>query len=383
MNSNTPLVYIEKEVASTNIQFNPTGAVISPDATYEELLKTGKKLKQFEEVAESCIHWILGDLLRFAEGKFSDKVSQLEHEWGFSYKTYANDKWVCKNIDFSIRIEKIYFRHYQIIAPFKPEEQKIWIKKILENGIDGKIMTQDFLKAAVREHKKFLALEDARKHQNKNSPVVKKQDALEFLDSFENRSVDLLLTDPPYMTDVDDIHKFAFDWTVKALRKVKPTGRAYIFIGAYPRELNAYIQQCEAQDQLEFANIMVWHYKNTLGPDPKMKYKKCWQAILYLYGKDAEPLNSEILLEKMDVQEFIVKGERQHRWEKPIELAELLIMHSTKIGDLIIDPFVGTGTFLIAAKGLGREAIGSEIDHEMLEIAESRGCLKVENKVSE
>ncbi len=80
------------------------------------------------------IHWILGDLLRFAEGKFSDKVSQLEHEWGFSYNTLAQDKWVARKIDWSIRIDKIPFRHYQVIAFYELADQKIWIKKILDEN---------------------------------------------------------------------------------------------------------------------------------------------------------------------------------------------------------------------------------------------------------
>lgn len=54
-------------------------------------------------------------------------------------------------------------------------------------------------------------------------------------------SCDLLITDPPYSTDVNDVFEFAASWLPAALDKVKPSGRAYVCIGAYPDELLAYL----------------------------------------------------------------------------------------------------------------------------------------------
>jgi DNA modification methylase len=68
------------------------------------------------------------------------------------------------------------------------------------------------------------------------------------------------------------------------------------------------------------------------------------------------------------------KGDWYHGWQKPMSLAEKLIRHSTKKGDSVVDPFVGTGTFLLAASKLGRIGIGADISMENLKIAESRGC---------
>jgi hypothetical protein len=51
---------------------------------------------------------------------------------------------------------------------------------------------------------------------------------------FFNMKCDLLITDPPYMTDIDDINKFAKDWLPGALTNVKSTGSAFVFIGACP-----------------------------------------------------------------------------------------------------------------------------------------------------
>ena len=70
-----------------------------------------------------------------------------------------------------------------------------------------------------------------------NKPVVHKMSYADFLPTLEDNSVDLLITDPPYSTDVEDIAGFAQDWVPLALSKVKETGRAFICIGAYPKEL--------------------------------------------------------------------------------------------------------------------------------------------------
>lgn len=187
---------------------------------------------------------------------------------------------------------------------------------------------------------------------------------------------DLLLTDPPYSTEVKDIATFARGWLPLALSKVKPTGRAYIFTGPYPQELRAYLNV--EVSRLTLANILVWEYRNTLGPSPSRTYKNNWQAILYYHGPEALPLKCSLLTEQFAVQEVSAPdgrwGVRYHAWEKPLELAERLIRHSTRESDLVLDCFAGTGTFLIAATRLGRIAKGCEVSKEMIDIARERGC---------
>jgi len=55
-------------------------------------------------------------------GKFGEMASQLQHEWGFKYKTFQNDKWVAEKVDLSLRRDKIPFRHYKIITSYEPRE---------------------------------------------------------------------------------------------------------------------------------------------------------------------------------------------------------------------------------------------------------------------
>jgi site-specific DNA-methyltransferase (adenine-specific) len=207
--------------------------------------------------------------------------------------------------------------------------------------------------------------------------TVYQRDALDFLESLEPQSVDLLLTDPPYMTDVEDIAAFARSWVPLGLSRVKPTGRVYIFTGAYPRELHAYLSVLLGESAFSFDNVLVWTYRNTLGPSPSHGYKLNWQSIFYLYGSDAPPLDCPSMIEQFTVQDVRAPdarlGDRYHAWQKPDELAERLIQHSTRPNHLIADPFAGTGTFLAAALRLGRIGIGSETSGAMLAICQDRG----------
>jgi len=186
---------------------------------------------------------------------------------------------------------------------------------------------------------------------------------------------DLLITDPPYSTDIDDIASFAASWLPVALAKVKATGRAYVCIGAYPDEIKAYLS---VTTPMKLHQILVWSYKNTLGPAPTHDYKLNWQAILYFVGEKSPPLRCPLMNEQFSVQEINAPdgrlGDRYHTWQKPDKLAEQLIRHSTEPGQRVIDCFAGTGTFLLAANRLGRIASGCEYSEEMLKIAKQRGC---------
>ena len=61
-----------------------------------------------------------------------------------------------------------------------------------------------------------------------------------------------------------------------------------------------------------------------------------------------------------------------HPTQKPIALIEQLLSQFTDLGDVVLDPFMGSGTTLRAAKNLGRKAIGIEIEERYCEIAVTR-----------
>lgn len=221
--------------------------------------------------------------------------------------------------------------------------------------------------------RKEAVIEQTRTAAEATPPTVERADAVQWLAAQE--PADLLLTDPPYMTDVPDIRAFADSWLPLALSKVKPTGRAFVCIGAYPEELHAYTSVAMP------TQILVWTYRNTLGPSPKKGYKLNWQAILYYEMPDAPNIDCPVMLEQFTVQDINAPdgrlGDRFHAWQKPMQLAERFIRHSTKPGQTVIDPFCCTGTFILAAAKLGRIGRGCDIDAQSLKIATERGCKHV------
>lgn len=190
---------------------------------------------------------------------------------------------------------------------------------------------------------------------------------------------DLLFTDPPYSTDVDNIEQFVDDWLYNALSYVKDTGFAYIFIGAYPEEAKAYLN-AKLPSHINLEQMLVWTYKNTLGNNPKDRYKLNYQFCLFYRGVNAPNLNCPITNEQWAVQEINApdgrQGDRYHAWQKPMEIAERFIRHSTTQDMTVFDPFACTGTFLLAAAKLGRKSYGFEINPEHAKIAFERGCLR-------
>lgn len=209
-------------------------------------------------------------------------------------------------------------------------------------------------------------------------PTIRLASALDWL--AEQDECDLLLTDPPYSTDVEDVREFAHEWLPAALKKVKPTGRAYVCIGAYPHELRSYLEVPSAEFTL--ANVLVWTYRNTLGPSPSHDYKLNWQAILYYRGPEAPPLDCPEMTEQFSVQDINAPdgrhGDRWHAWQKPDELGNRFVRHASKPGDLVLDPFAGTGTFLLAAARLGRRAAGCDLSEDNIVIAVERGCRRAD-----
>lgn len=268
----------------------------------------------------------------------------------------------------------------------KEAEENPQIKKAWEDAKKG----EKSINSVYKTLQKKVQIEKAKKTyinstKGDNPPTLYHQDAVEFLTPLENNSIDLLLTDPPYSTDIEDINAFAKSWLPLALQKLKPTGRAYIFIGAYPHELKAYIDILLSQDRFILDNHLIWTYKNTLGQTPKMKYNLNYQVILHLYSNKSRPLDISITKEMFSVMEFNApdgrQGERLHSWQKPLDLAKMLIRHSTVENEVVVDCFAGTGTFVLAANQMNRQAYGCDLSIENLNIAKERGCEILDGKV--
>ncbi len=320
----------------------------------------------------------LASALLDAEARLGDLLKEIPKETGGDRRSeeFQSNTAVTLKKD---KIKDLGFGKMQVSRFESLSDNKDIIEEVKAEAIENDdLPTRTEVLRKVKEREKKNALEQRSKEIENNikaslsiKPIIRHMDAIDFLNTAE--PADLLLTDPPYSTDIDDIDKFAAEWLPLALSNVKSTGSAFIFIGAYPKELKAYLNVWLPHQ------VLIWEYKNTLGQNPKGLYKQNYQAILFYKGENAPNLNIEVTNEQWAVQSFNAPdgrlGDRYHAWQKPIELAERLITHTTKEGDSIIDPFCCTGTFLLAAAKMKRNATGCDISEENLSIAQSRGCV--------
>ncbi|MCK4259879.1 MAG: site-specific DNA-methyltransferase [Halanaerobiales bacterium] len=266
----------------------------------------------------------------------------------------------------------------QLIVINKIKEEKKIAKLPIEDQPRAKeLIANKEVKNAGMATKKIRV--EKRIEEYKQSDFAKPTIALADMNDWlaDKEQCDLLLTDPPYSTDVDDIADFS-NWIFSAAEKVKTTGSMYICIGSYQSEVLAYLSK--DIPNFELTNILVWKYDNGSQKQPNSSYIKNYQFILYYRGIDAPQINkpgnsteqySCFTINAPDGRQ----ADRDHTWQKPEELGTMLIKNSTNIGDLIYDPFACTGTFLLAASKLNRVAKGCDIDKDNLNIAIKRGCI--------
>ena len=201
-------------------------------------------------------------------------------------------------------------------------------------------------------------------------------DCLEIMKELPKESVDLVLTDIPYgevnrksnglrNLDKKDADKLSFavrDFLDILIRKV--TGSVYIWCGT----LQAGIIRKYLIDKGFSTRIGVWEKTN---PSP-MNGQYIWLSGIEwcVYGKLPKATFNEFC--KNTVWRFPSGRSKIHPTQKPITLFSYLITVSSNENDLILDPFIGSGTTAVACEQLNRRWIGIEINPEYCEITKQR-----------
>ncbi|MGR3813424.1 MAG: DNA-methyltransferase [Cognatishimia activa] len=138
--------------------------------------------------------------------------------------------------------------------------------------------------------------------------------------------------------------------------------------------------QCFAHHEFSFHRILVW---DKITATPNRWYMPNLEFALYLFKGRARKINdcsSKALIRcpQKDVsqlylpKQYLGQGRKAHPTEKPVALMETWACNSTDPGDLIIDPFMGAGSTIVAAALNGRPAIGIEKDPKWFEVAVAR-----------
>ena len=234
--------------------------------------------------------------------------------------------------------------------------------------------------------------------------------SLQWLKSLQDESIDMIFADPPYNIKKADWDKFdsqeeyikwSLQWISEASRILKPTGSLYIcgfseILADLKHPAMRYFSGCK---------WLIWHYRNkaNLGNDwgrshesilhlrktkkfalnvdeiripygsHTLKYPTHPQSesSQYSNGKKTNPVWTPNPLGAKPKDVFEVPttcngmGEKtKHPTQKPEELLRKLVLASSKVGDVILDPFSGSGTTLVVAEQLQRLWIGCEMNEE-------------------
>jgi len=215
-------------------------------------------------------------------------------------------------------------------------------------------------------------------------------DSLIELKKIKTGSVDLVVADPPYnlgkdygnnhdIQGFDEYLIFSRNWLSEAQRVLKPTGTLYVFMGF---RFISYLYDILDRDLKMFFNSwVVWHYTQGMGRtkgfsprhDDILMFTR--SATQFKFNLDNVRVPQKYFRDRNnmrganpgDVWEFshvhyCNENRQDHPTQKPEGLIERMILASTDEGDLVVDPFSGSGTTLRVCQQLNRRAIGIEIN---------------------
>jgi len=208
--------------------------------------------------------------------------------------------------------------------------------------------------------------------------VTKKQDVVK---------CDVLITDPPYGIlnedwEPDDLESMTREW----LTRWSKCGADLIlsfFSQRYLWDAKNWFDEC--LDGYTFQQLLVWHYANNNKPQSQKGFKQTWEPILFYRRNESDRkivvggtewgdgLNSfDCHVAAVPQSNFNDAECKVHPAQKPVAVMRWLVNATTQRGDLVVDPFCGSGTTGIAARQLGRQFHGIEQDSEIAKSARQR-----------
>jgi site-specific DNA-methyltransferase (adenine-specific) len=219
-----------------------------------------------------------------------------------------------------------------------------------------------------------------------NAPLfeLSNQDALTWLRVQPAESVDLLITDPPYeslekhravgtTTRLKHSKSSSNDWFQvfpnekfpelfeQVFRVLKPDTHFYLYCDAE----TMFVAKPEAEKAgFRFWKPLVWD-KRTIGMG--YHYRARYEFILF-FEKGKRKLNDLGIADVISVPRI----HRGYPAEKPAAVSEVLIGQSSVPGEVIADPFMGSGSVGVAAVRLGRRFIGNDVNPDAVRLSERR-----------
>jgi len=241
--------------------------------------------------------------------------------------------------------------------------------------------------------------------------TIHQGDCIALLQQIPDNSVDLIFADPPYnlqlngeltrpdQTKVDAVNdawdkfdsmeiydKFTHDWLKECRRVLKNTGSIWV-IGTYH---NIFRVGAKLQD-LGFwmLNDVVWIKSNPMPNFKGTRFNNAHETMLWATKSEQSKytfhyhsmktmnedlqMRSDWLIPICQGEERIkVNGQKAHSTQKPEELLYRVILSTSNVGDIVLDPFSGSGTTAAVAKKLGRKYIAFEREQFYIDVANNR-----------
>ncbi len=237
-------------------------------------------------------------------------------------------------------------------------------------------------------------------------------DCIDVMNSLPEASVDLIFADPPYNLQLKaDLHrpdnskvdavddawdqfssfaaydKFTQDWLKAARRLLKPNGAIWV-IGSYHNifRVGATLQN----EGFWILNDVVWRKSNPMPNFRGKRFTNAHETMIwaskseggkYTFNYEAlKALNEGVQMRSDWVMPICTgherlkddNGNKAHPTQKPEALLHRILVGCTNPGDVILDPFFGTGTTGAVAKMLGRDFIGIEREESYRKVAQKR-----------
>jgi len=229
-------------------------------------------------------------------------------------------------------------------------------------------------------------------------------DCLEFMRDIKDNSIDLIFADPPYNlsksnfkmkftksggSDLntnkgawdnfskDDFEDFTEKWLTEAFRILKETGSFWVAGTYHNIHLTGYLME---KIGFEILNEVLWHKTDAtpnlsctrfVADHENFLWARKSKKNIFNY-EDMKKINGGKQMRSIWPKGKTTGGKRSHPTQKPEWLLERVILSTSKKGGIVFDPFLGSGTTAVVAKKLKRNYIGTELDKNYFELAQSR-----------
>lgn len=186
-------------------------------------------------------------------------------------------------------------------------------------------------------------------------------DFKDIVDQIDNESISLVYTDPPYLKE----YLYTYDYLADFCPRIMKRGASLMtIVGHYALE--------KVMDKFRGKLKYRWlcHMSQFDGPRARMAMgvEITFKPLLW-YVKESYPSGRGFLRDGVKIEGKAGQKKERHKWEQDTDWCEYYISKLTKEGDIVLDPYAGSGTVPFVCKKLNRQFLGIEKDEESFRVA--------------